>query len=98
MGHVAEVFRFHYLHGGQKFGLNIGWFGFADYVAFCIVPEVERGSSAGTGGAVANVTEGPTSSVPLVGVGRQLWIENQSPGSHPFISVAVMRFKQNPFD
>ena len=97
MGSVAEVFRFHYLHGGQTFGLNIGWYGFADYVAFCIVPELERSSGAGTV-AVAKLTEDPTSSVPLVGVGRQLFIENQSPGSHPFISVGVMRFKQSPFD
>ena len=99
MGHVAEVFKFHYLHAGQKFGLNIGWFGFDDFVAFSIVPELERNPQAGAGtGAVASVTEGPTSSVPVVGVGRQLFIENQSPGAHPFISVKVMRFKQSPFD
>ena len=99
MGTVAEVFRWHYIHGGQKVGLHIQPYGFEEYVAFSIVPRLERDPPSGAvTTAVAQLTEGPTSSVHLVGVGRTLWVENQTAGPHSFISVGLMRFRQSPFD
>ncbi len=107
MGTVAEVFRWHYIHGGQKVGVLVSTFHpeeIPEYVAFSIIPSLERNPQPGaiTTPALAQLTEGltwggPTQTEPFFGVAHELWVENQSLGAHSFISVRLIRFRQNPY-
>jgi hypothetical protein len=108
MGTVAEVFRWHYIHGGQKAGVTVSTYfpeESPEYVGFSIIVTFERNRPPGVNTpALAQLTEGLTwggTSPPppgySFGAAHDLWVENQTAGPHSFITVRLMRFRQSVY-
>ena len=97
MGTVTEVFHWHYIHGGQKVGIDIYPFGPDEYVAFSLVPSLERNPGASLMQAWAQLTEDFTygGPIPSAGSARQLYVECKTFGPEHFMSVRLLCFRQS---
>ena len=94
MGAIAEVFRWNSIDPGATVGVFIHPYRADEFVAFSI--NVAQRSNQ-PGGAyeriAAQQTDGLTQ-VHVDGLARTVWVRNETIGPQAYISVGLMRFRQ----
>jgi hypothetical protein len=94
MGAAMEVFRWDLVAPGETVGVFIHPYGMKEFVAFSInVTQLANEPSGAYVSIAAQLTEGPTNKF-FEEIARTLWVENQTIGPQPYISVGLIRFRQ----
>jgi len=94
MGRVAEVFKWDSIAGDETVGLYIHTYSANEFVAFSINVALHSNQPSGAYSSIAaQMTDGPTNQSGN-GFARTIWVQNQTIGPQPYISVGFMRFRQ----
>lgn len=95
MGNVAEVFRWTSIAPKETVGVFIHPYGDKEFVSFGINVDLRTNQPPGAFSSIgAQLTEGPTYKH-VDGTARKLFVENQTVGPQPYITVGLIRFRQN---
>jgi hypothetical protein len=95
MGSVAEAFRWDVIGPNETVGVFIHPYGKNEFVSFSISVDLHANEPTGAYTQIAaQLTEGLTYQF-FGDVARTLWVQNQTVGPQPYISVGLMRFRQS---
>lgn len=94
MGTAAEVFQWSSIDPNATVGVFIHPYSPQEFVSFCIRVTLNTNEPPGAFSSIAaQLTEGPTNEF-FGQIARTLWVQNQTVGPQPFISVGLIRFRQ----
>jgi hypothetical protein len=94
MGVAQEVFRWDSIGKDGPVGVFIHPYGKNEFVAFGINVTLYANEPSGAYTSIAaQLTDGPTNEF-FGDIARTLWVQNQAIGPQPFISVGLVRFRQ----
>jgi hypothetical protein len=95
MGSVAEAFRWSVIGPNETVGVFIHPYAKNEFVSFSLSVDLHSSEPAGAYTQIAaQLTEGLTNEF-LGDIARTLWVQNQTVGPQPYISVGLMRFRQS---
>jgi hypothetical protein len=95
MGSVSEAFRWRTIAPNETVGVFIHPYEKSEFVSFSIVVDLASNQPPGAYTSIAaQLTEGPTN-LHVGKVARTLWVNNQTVGPQPYITVGLMRFRQS---
>jgi hypothetical protein len=95
MGNVAEVFRWVSIEPHATVGVFIHPYHANEFVAFSINVDLATNEPSGAFTSIAaQLTDGPTNEF-FGDLARTLWVENQTFGPQPYITVGLVRFRQS---
>lgn len=94
MGVVAELFTWPSISPGETVGLFIHGYGTSDFAAYSIVPALHSNEPPGAETVQAQLTYGLTGVHVDGTIARTIYVQNQTIGPQPYISVDVLEFKQ----
>jgi hypothetical protein len=98
MGNAAEVFRWNSIDPHTTVGVFIHPYGQNEFASFDIVLNLATNEPAGAFTSIAaQLTDGPTNLFPPDGataLAHTLWVENQTVGPQPYITVGLIEFSQ----
>jgi hypothetical protein len=95
MGTVAEAYRWDVIAPNETVGVFIHSYGKNEFVSFSITVDLHANEPAGAYTQIAaQLSEGLTNEF-FGQVARTLWVQNQTIGPQPYISVGLKRFRQS---
>lgn len=95
MGIVAEVFRWDSIGPDATVGVFIHPYHANEFVAFSINVALHTNEPPGAFASIAaQLTDGPTNEF-FGDLARTLWVQNQTVGPQPYITVGLVRFRQS---
>jgi hypothetical protein len=94
MGVAREVFRWNTIAPGETVGVFIHPYHANEFVAFSINVALNSNQPSGAFESIAaQLTDGPTNAF-FGDLARTLWVQNQTIGPQPYITVGLVRFRQ----
>jgi len=95
MGAVAEVFRWNSIAPDATVGVFIHPYQANEFVAFSINVALAANEPSGAYSRIAAQQSEGLTQIHVDGLARTIWVENQTVGPQPYISVGLMRFRQS---